>query len=446
MTTFSERQRIAFEQYSCGENVFITGPGGSGKTHLIRHIQQDAKEKDKVVQVCALTGTAAVILECSAKTIHSWGGIGLANGIQQDILERVIKNSSKRRVWRDIEVLIIDEVSMMSASLFELLDMIAKACRKNTRPFGGIQVIFSGDFFQLPPVCTSNVDIKKSQFCFESPLWNEVFDNDAHIQLNTIFRQDDDDYKQVLNEVRIGKMSEKTIEILEDCVDKKVDDADPVKPTMLFPTRNSVDSINKSSLLKLPGDIVNYKYNVCPVEDLDITPYQRIVADTFSEKDKQYEIEFMLKNINFEDELNLKIGSQVMCIANLDLDSVKPICNGSQGVITSFDENDNIPIVRFNNGSIRKIKYHMWRSEKIPTIAIRQIPLILSWAMTIHKSQGSTLDKAEIDAGSGIFENGQTYVALSRVRTLEGLYLKSFHPKKVIVNKKVQEFYLGLKQ
>ena len=138
------------------------------KSSKFRHIKSDATQKNKAVQVCALTGTAAVLLECSAKTVHSWGGIGLANGNQQDIVNRVAKNSSKSKVWRNIELLIIDEVSMMSASLLELLDMIAKRCRRNTLPFGGIQVIFSGDFFQLPPVCINCDDVKKSQFCFES--------------------------------------------------------------------------------------------------------------------------------------------------------------------------------------------------------------------------------------------------------------------------------------
>ena len=147
----------------------------------------------------------------------------------------------------------------------------------------------------------------------------------------------------------------------------------------------------------------------------------------------------MLKNLNCSEDLTIKIGSQVMCIINLDMDSSTPICNGSQGVIIKMD--NGIPLVKFNNGSIRKMCYHVWESENIPGVGIAQIPLILSWAITIHKSQGVTLDMAEIDIGSGIFECGQSYVALSRVKNLEGLYLKSFDPTKITINKKVHKFY-----
>ena len=143
---FSKEQEIAYNKYIEGKNIFITGPGGTGKTALIRCIQQDAYKKGIAIQVCALTGCAAVLLECKAKTIHSWAGIGLGNGSIEQIVQKVMKNKFSKTNWKATNILIIDEVSMMSLKLFEMLDAIGKAVRKNPKPFGGIQLIFSGDF------------------------------------------------------------------------------------------------------------------------------------------------------------------------------------------------------------------------------------------------------------------------------------------------------------
>ena len=148
----------------------------------------------------------------------------------------------------------------------------------------------------------------------------------------------------------------------------------------------------------------------------------------------------MVDNINFDQKLCLRVGAQVMCIANLDLDSDNPICNGSRGVVKEINS-QGMPVVEFKNGSVRVIGLHCWQSETIPSVAVKQLPLILAWAITIHKSQGASLDMAEIDVGNKIFECGQTYVALSRVRSLDGLYLKSFDPNRILINKKVRGFY-----
>ena len=151
------------------------------------------------------------------------------------------------------------------------------------------------------------------------------------------------------------------------------------------------------------------------------------------------EYNFLVNNILADKEVILKKGAQVMCIANIDNESADPIVNGSQGIIVDFV--GNLPLVKFNNGVKRTIGYHVWNSENIPVIGVKQIPLIYAWAITIHKSQGVSLDMAQIDAGSNIFECGQTYVALSRIKTLDGLYLTAFNPQKIKVNKKVQAYY-----
>lgn len=436
--TLSERQQEAFDQYRLGENIFITGPGGSGKSALIRLIVKDALERGKNAQVCALTGTAAVLLECNAKTVHSWGGIGLANGERMAVANRVNKSRFKKRNWKTVDLLIVDEVSMMSCKLFEILEITARLCRKNPKPFGGIQVIFTGDFYQLPPVGNED-EPDTCKFCFESTLWDDIFSH--QIQLKTIFRQEDNDYKRILNQIRVGRITKSTVTKLNSLVGRKVDSSETILPTILYPTRRKVDAINTSSLLALKGDEYVYDYCVAEQKDLNVTESMLSMLTMFSQEQKDRELQYMVDNVNFEKRLVLKEGSQVMCVANIDLDSNTPICNGSQGIVERFDPQDKMPIVRFKNGAIRKMGQHIWQSETIPTIGIKQVPLILAWAITIHKSQGASLDTAEIDVGGGIFECGQTYVALSRLRSMEGLYLKSFDPAKIIIHKKVREFY-----
>ena len=183
-----------------------------------------------------------------------------------------------------------------------------------------------------------------------------------------------------------------------------------------------------------------FKMIDCNPSELNLTKKDERLSSTFTVQQIELEKNYLKNNINVDQTVALKEGAQVMCVANIDLEGPLPICNGSRGIIKEFDEN-GMPIVLFKNGCTRKIDYHVWQSETIPSVAIKQIPLILAWAITIHKSQGASLDLAEIDIGSGIFECGQTYVALSRVTNLEGLYLKSFNPNKITINKKVLDFY-----
>jgi len=196
-------QEAVFNNFKQKENIFMTGPGGSGKSFLIKLIYDWCKENNKDAQVCALTGCAAILLQCRAKTVHSWAGIGMASGEAIDIVARVANNKFKKKNWMFTDVLIIDEVSMMSAKLLNILDAIGKKVRKNDRPFGGIQLLFSGDFYQLPPV-GDNEDIESRQFCFESPLWNTIFHKE--ISLKKIFRQSDQTYAAILNQIREGKL------------------------------------------------------------------------------------------------------------------------------------------------------------------------------------------------------------------------------------------------
>ena len=441
---YSEEQQIAFNKYVQGRNIFITGPGGTGKSALIKYIQRDAHNRGKYIQVCALTGCAAVLLECKAKTLHSWSGIGLGKGAIEQLIKKVLKNKHSKALWKETDILVIDEVSMMSLKLFETLDAIGKAVRKNSRPFGGIHLIFSGDFYQLPPVGDKD-DPDTSKFCFESEFWFSTFQRQDHIQLQKIFRQNDPVYQSILNQVREGRLKRSSNDALLHNVGRQIDETAALRPTKLFPTRNKVDSINASEMGKLGGDEVEYKIKYHG--DLEMTPNERLIRHSYSPDQLKTELEYLKGNLRCDENIRLKIGSQVMCIVNIDLTNGEMLCNGSQGIVVRFSTMDKRqPVVKFTNGYEMTMNYHIWPSENIPGLGVSQLPLILAWALTIHKAQGATLDVAEIDAGSGIFECGQTYVALSRVKSLEGLYLTSFDARKIRIHKKVQEFYQLLKE
>jgi ATP-dependent DNA helicase PIF1 len=442
---FSPEQQIAFDKYVQGQNIFITGPGGAGKSALIKYIQKDAFTRGKNIQVCAMTGCAAVLLECKAKTIHSWSGIGLGNGTTEEVIGKIVRNKYRKTMWKEVDILVLDEVSMMSQKLFDLLDTIGKIVRRNkTKPFGGIQLIFSGDFYQLPPVPTKD-EPDTEKFCFESLMWFQTFPLQNHIILIKIFRQNDETYRRILNQVREGRIRRSSLDILLQQVGKTIPSEQlVVRPTKLFPIRNRVDYINSVEMERLPGEetLFKLKYHF----DLEVSSGEKPVQKPTKEQIHN-ELMHLQSNLRCEETIKLKIGSQVMCIVNMELTNGDMLCNGSQGIVVGYKETNcgtsmvTCPVVKYTSGYEIAMTPHMWPSENIPGIGVSQIPLILAWALTIHKAQGATLDIAEVDAGSGIFECGQTYVALSRVKSLEGLYLTSFDVTRIRIHKKVQDFY-----
>ena len=439
---FSREQQIAFDKYIQRKNIFITGPGGTGKSALIRYIEKDASRKGFDIQVCALTGCAAVLLECKAKTVHSWAGIGLANGPIEKTVAKVMRNRNSKANWKSTDILIIDEISMMSQKLFETLDIIGKSVRKNQKPFGGIQLIFSGDFYQLPPVGNKD-EPETTAFCFQSPLWNQTFALDDHVSLVKIFRQNDDIYQRILNQIREGRLRRSCVDTLLQYVGRTLPPDCDIRPTKLYPTRNKVEYINTSEMNKLESPEIEYKIKYHG--DLDMSEKEKLVRLQYTREQIQHELLYLQSNLPVDEVVKLKVGAQVMCVVNIQLTNGDMICNGSQGIIMRTQE-QGLPVVKYRNGYVVTMAYHVWPSEFIPGIGVSHIPLIPAWALTIHKAQGATLDIAEIDVGSGIFECGQTYVALSRVKSLEGLYLTSFDAKRVRINKKVQEFYEVLEE
>lgn len=430
LTPDQERALISFK---CGNNLFLTGPGGAGKSYLIKAIVDDCKKTERKVQVCAMTGCAAILLQCGAKTLHSWGGFGLASGCTKDVVRRVTGNRYKKKPWKEVDVLIIDEISMLSKKLLTCIDLIAKIARdKRDVPFGGIQLVLSGDFYQLPPVGDGDEDT--TAFCFESESWEGI---DEVCQLSTIKRQDDIAFIKILNQVRVGRITNSTIAALTSRVEAEIDGN--VKPTIMFPRRFHADAVNTREYNALPeADEHTYKSEI--KDDIEgLTPSEKKTRSAISPESVEHEINHLSSATMAEPTISLKVGTQVMCIANVDMDSEHQIVNGSQGIVVGFE--NGLPVVRLRCGAERRFEKHVWQSETVPGLSIQQIPLIYSWAITIHKAQGVTLEVAEVDAGSHIFECGQTYVALSRVKNIEGLRLSSFDYRKIRVNKKVKDFY-----
>ena len=456
--TLSVDQQLVFNKYLNGNNIFITGSGGNGKTFLIQKIYAHAMENNKNIQVTATTGCAAELLKCNAKTIHSWSGYRKDLDLNDLKLTKYIRTN-----WLEVDILIVDEVSMLSLKMFEALVEIGNKVRKKINKtheiFGGIQVIFSGDFYQIPPV--------SGDFCFQSELWFQLFHPHHHVQLKTCFRQNDLQFIQILEEIRTGNLSEASKEILlqkvvansaeeDDDNDKKdKNDKNTVKPICIFPINSTVNEKNIEQLMKLPGELHSFPLilNGSSVKEIiERSPGIFVTLDDITR-----ELNRLAENNNFNSKipLQLKVGAQVMCSINIKNYATKfahsveeelLLCNGSQGIVQSFCSATGFPFVKFANGVERIMSPNEWMSERFPGVSIAQIPLRLSWAITIHKSQGATFDAAEIDIGNEVFTAGQMYVALSRVKTFENILLTSFNPNNLRVNILVKNFYSNLEQ
>ena len=438
---FSEDQQIAFDAFKNGENVFVSGPGGSGKSYLIKEIVKYCKGQGKNIAVCATTGCAALLLECNATTIHSWSGIGIANAEDQQIIFRSSMNKFTRKKWRNTDVLILDEISMLSKRIFELLNEMGKRLRNSIKPFGGLQLLFSGDFYQLAPIPTKG-DPDSERFCFESEFWSDTFD--SQILLDKIFRQKDPMYLDLLFQVRQGCINKQNFETLRSrtfhTLPKEVECDSLIK---LVSTRKEADFINSKMLAAIDGEEYAFSYEVDyqPVENtlMAVKDRNETVVTKPTKTQLTKEEQFITNNSLFEKCLKIKIGSRIMCIRNVDLDM--GICNGSIGTIVKVEKEKKNIHVLFDNGVTYTFSSHHYESPTILGFSIKQFPLIPAWAVTIHKSQGATLDKAYMNLGKSIFAYGQIYVALSRVKSINGLYLSSFDPQKIKTNPKIVEFY-----
>lgn len=430
--TLNDEQQQALKTVLEGQNIFLTGPGGTGKTYLIHTITEQLTARGKKVAVTALTGCAALLIGHHAKTIHSWAGIGLGKEDAPKLVAGLRKYGYKAiKRWLTTHVLIIDEISMMTADIFEKLDFVGRSIRKNMKPFGGIQVILVGDFFQLPPV---NKEVAPQKFVFESPMWKEA----VHkiIPLTKIQRQSDPVFHEILSEARVGKLSPKSMEIL-----KKRQElpwhTQKIKPTLLFSRRSEVDMINDQNLRALKGDERVFEaktvFDAAAMKGLSADSPEVVKATAKLDRDAPY-----------KQTLNLRVGAQVMLVYNLDQEA--GLVNGSRGVVEGFtDTTPCYPLVLFQGCAAPiPVGEQSWESEEIEGVKRSQIPLMIAYAITIHKAQGSTLNCALIDIGPRTFEVGQAYVALSRVKSLDSLYIHELDPLACKAHPKVVEFYKGL--
>ena len=409
-----DKQNEAFSLMVDGHNVFLTGSAGTGKTSCIKLFMKIYKDQ-KIMGVTSTTGISALLF--GGTTLHSFLGIGLGDKSGESIVSNLYTKPHLRKRWVDLEVLIIDEISMLSPELFDKLEYIARRIRRNEKPFGGIQLILSGDFLQLP--C-----INSDGFCFEAETWNKCITNT--IFLTRIIRQSDTNFQECLNEIRIGKLSDKTKKLLDSRRDVDLTNDFGIKPTKLYSTNKSVDYINDKELdILAQKDIEFYEYN------MDIQIYPGV-------KNAKYSIDKYKKNCTASENLQLCIGAQVMLLCNLDIEN--GLVNGSRGIITKFV--NDMPVVKFLNGAEIITDYHTWEYEEkdIKMFNVTQIPLKLAYAITIHKSQGMSLDYAEIDL-SNIFNDGQAYVALSRVKNIFGLSIINVDYTQITASKKAVDFY-----
>ena len=390
-------QETALAILKSGHNVYLTGSAGTGKTYLINQYIEYLRLREVPVAVTASTGIAATHI--GGQTIHSWSGIGIRDHITTMDLEKISKNKQTRDRLEGIQVLIIDEISMLSGKVLTGISDILKHFKRNDQPFGGVQVILSGDFFQLPPVSREALS-NREKFAFMAPVWVEAKLKVCY--LTTQYRQGKDALAIVLDEVRTKAVSDDTISLIQDKMQETDTEADVLR---LYTHNADVDAMNEKRLAanknKLRTFIAQGKGNPKLVENLRNSV---LAAPT----------------------LGLKEGAKVMFVRN---NPEKGYHNGTIGTVEGFDGEDNWPKVKLHTGRWVIATPEEWTvvDEKENILAsYQQVPLRLAWAITIHKSQGMTLDAAEIDL-SKTFETGQGYVALSRLKNWNGLYLRGIN-------------------
>lgn len=401
-------QTQAFKILKSGENVFLTGSAGTGKTFLLNKFIQYLKNEKIKVGITASTGIASTHI--GGTTIHSWSGIGIANSLNDPKIKKFLKGKNpKWKEIRDTKVLIIDEISMFDSDRLVLVDRVCREIKDPFLPFGGIQVIVCGDFFQLPPI--NNKIEEKSQLAYDSPAWKKAKFRVCYLKKQ--FRQDDKDFISILNDIRGNKTNQKTLEKIKTRLNKNIEGYNKV--TKLYTHNRNVDRINNLELSKIEEPELEYN---------------------MSSKGLVKLIEILKKNCLAPEILKLKKGAIVMFVKN---NFKEGYVNGTLGTVIGFDA-EGFPIVKTIKGKTIVVARERWDIEKGDMIVatIWQLPLRLAWAITIHKSQGMSLDAAEIDLSQS-FDFGMGYVALSRVRRLSSIKLIGINENALKVNQEIVE-------
>ncbi len=387
------QQEKALAILKSGQNVFLTGFAGSGKTYCLNQYIHYLHTHQIAVAITASTGIAATHL--NGMTIHAWSGIGIRDEIDTKMLKSLANRQYMRKKMDSVKVLIIDEISMLHKRQFELVDKVLRHFKGNELPFGGVQLVLSGDFFQLPPVGKQS-ETAKDKFSFMSPAWLAA--NFCICYLDEQYRSEDSTLEMLLNDIRQQKISASSQRLLAEKIENSRLESE--RFPHLYPHNADVDAINRRELSKIPGKTYTY---------LAIKKGNRQLGET------------LVRNILAPEELSLKSGAKVMFVKN---NPEKEIYNGTLGEVIGFAD-DGTAKVRLFDGREVYVETEVWQVEdeqgKV-LASVEQVPLRLAWAITVHKSQGMTLDEATVDL-SHTFERGQGYVALSRLRTIDGLRL-----------------------
>jgi ATP-dependent exoDNAse (exonuclease V) alpha subunit len=405
MTTLSEEQKLALDLCESGENVFLTGGAGSGKSFVIREFMKDKNEKS--LPILASTGAAAVLL--GGRTFHSFFGLGIMEGGPEATYQRLLKDGAVLKRIQRVEGVVIDEISMIPGDALMVAERISQIARESTLPWGGMRIIAVGDFGQLPPVTKFG---QKRDWCFLNDTWSRSGFQICELKLNQ--RISNNEFLNVLADIREGIFNERVQNFLEE----RTRDHDEDHPgTRLFPRRDQSEQYNQKKLA-------------------EINETEHLV-DSIYLGEQRY-IDILSKNAPVPPQLKLKIGCRVLFLKN---DANKRWVNGTRGTLVSY-EADHL-IVKKDHGrevKVDKISFSLLDAEGNAKASVIQFPVILAYATTIHKSQGATLDELWCDLGS-LWEPGHAYVALSRLRDPVGLHIVRWHPRSFIVDPDVKRFY-----
>lgn len=393
------KQDRALEIMLGGSNVMLTGPAGAGKSYLLSEFIDTVKKSKKKVVITATTGLAAAHL--GGQTLHSWSGIGLGTKLHEDYIYQM--SEARKKSIRRTDILVIDEVSMMHDYNLDMVDEAMRLIRESDQPFGGMQVILCGDFFQLPPVSKSN----NGKFITRSKVWPQM---DLKVcYLEEQFRAEDLRLQGILNALRAGTLTNNHLKQLKERMNHRPTGDVP----RLYTLNKDVDRINAEELAKVPGD-----------------------SHYFMRTSRGYydAIKRLQESVLAPEVLELKLSATVMAVKN---DPEGRYANGSMGHVVAFTS-DGLPVVQFNNRHV-VVYPDEWeaKSGDKTSAAITQIPLRLGYAITVHKSQGMTLEAAEMNL-KGAFVEGQGYVALSRVKSLDKLYLLGLNQRALMVSEEAQ--------
>lgn len=393
-----------------GKNIFINAPAGTGKSELLKYYYTKNREI-KFIGLTSTTGRSAINI--GGFTLHSFLGIGLGLDNVKNLYNKILNNKTKYELWLNLSTLIIDEISMLHPDLFNKLEKIARKIRKNNHCFGGIQLIVTGDLFQLPCVSSDStliINSKKFKQCI-----------DHVMELETIMRQTDHNFQSILNKIRLGIVDDNVKELLKSRFIKPIFEDQNIQPTRLFCTKKCVNYLNEKELDKLASKSYEFK------EYRTIFQKVKINGKCIDKNHFDYVCNVFEKNSTTPPLLQVCEEAQVMLTYNISSEYV----NGSRGVVTGFVE-DDYPIVKFINGieiPIKPIKFSLFDIVEGKMCLVGhaiQVPLKIAYALTVHTSQGSTLDYVIVHLNEA-FEYGQAYTALSRVKTIDGLFVKKFN-------------------